>query len=154
MNSPDLKTRRYKIKEAHSLSPRIQWLRDYYFQGVSRPWNNEFTSWTTGTPWDFQYEEISFHIVPETYGFLHTFRSSYNQTAQQVELSPGFWDMSLPERRAWFLKEVMVKHLPQEILPGDLLAGGRFNVMTSTCLDKKQAGDYLNRVGAIREAML
>ena len=55
------------IKQPHNLSPRIQWLRDYYFQGTARRWNNEFTSWTTGTPWDFQYEELPFYIVPETY---------------------------------------------------------------------------------------
>jgi trans-4-hydroxy-L-proline dehydratase len=33
----------------------------------------------------------------------------------------------------------MVNYLPQEILPGDLLAGGRFNVMTSCCLNEKEA---------------
>ena len=65
----------YQIKQTKNLSPRIQWLRDYYFQGVKRRWNNEYTSWTTGTDWDFQYEEASFHIVPETYSFLKTFRS-------------------------------------------------------------------------------
>ena len=93
---------RYEIKSPSNLSPRIQWLRDYYFQGVKRKWNNEYTSWTTGTPWDFQYNELSFYIVPETYGFLQTFRSSFNQTARKVELHPDFWSWSLPERRAWF----------------------------------------------------
>jgi trans-4-hydroxy-L-proline dehydratase len=37
----------------------------------------------------------------------------------------------------------MVKYVPQEILPGDLLAGARFNVQTSTCLDEAQATVYL-----------
>lgn len=45
----------YHIKQPKNLSSRIQWLRDYYFQGVQRRWNNEMTAWTTGTPWDFQY---------------------------------------------------------------------------------------------------
>jgi hypothetical protein len=138
--------RTYQIKETKNLSPRIQWLRDYYFRGVERAWNNEYTAWTTGTPWDFQYEEATFHIVPETYSFLETFRSSYQQVAHQVELPPDFWQWSLPERRAWFNKEVMVDYLPQEILPGDLIAGGRFNVMTSTCLTKKQTRNYLRKV--------
>jgi formate C-acetyltransferase len=48
--TPETKT--FPIKEPKSLSLRIQWLRDYYFQGVKRAWNNEYTSWTTGTPWD------------------------------------------------------------------------------------------------------
>ena len=104
---------RYAVKQPKNLSPRIQWLRDYYFQGVQRRWNNEFTSWTTGTAWDFQYNELTFYIVPETYFYLQTFRSSFKQTARKVDLHPDFWCWSLPERRAWFVKEVMVHYLPQ-----------------------------------------
>ncbi len=132
----------YRIKQPKNLSPRIQWLRDYYFQGVQRRWNNEMTAWTTGAPWDFQYEELTFYIVPETYAFFQTFRSCFQQTARPVALHPDFWMWSLPERKAWFNREVMAHYLPQEILPGDLLAGARFNVMTSTCLDKKEAREY------------
>jgi hypothetical protein len=69
----------YAIKTPENLSPRIQWLRDYYFSGVQRPWNNEATSWTTGTPWDFQYEEFNFYIVPETYAFFPTFRGALSR---------------------------------------------------------------------------
>ena len=129
---------RYAIKTPENLSPRIQWLRDYYFQGVQRAWNNEYTAWTTGTPWDFQYNEISFYIVPETYAFLQTFRSSFRQMARPVELPANFWQLSLPERRAWFVREVMVRYLPKEILPGDLVAGGRFNIQTSCCLTEAE----------------
>jgi formate C-acetyltransferase len=128
----------FAIKTPTNMSSRIQWLRDYYFQGVKRAWNNEYTSWTTGTPWDFQYNELSFYIVPETYSFLQTFRSAFKQMARPVSLHPDFWKWSLPERRAWFNREVMVRYLPKEILPGDLLAGARFNVMTSACLTEKE----------------
>lgn len=138
MTTPVVDETRFAIKVPTNLSPRIQWLRDYYFQGVGRAWNNEYTSWTTGTPWDFQYNELSFYIVPETYAFLQTFRSSFKQVARLVELHPDFWTWSLPERRAWFNREVMVRYLPKEILPGDLLAGARFNIMTSACLTKKE----------------
>ena len=82
---------RYAVKQPKNLSPRIQWLRDYFFQGVQRRWNNEFTSWTTGTPWDFQYNELTFYIVPETYFYLQTFRSSFKQMARKVDLPPDFW---------------------------------------------------------------
>jgi formate C-acetyltransferase len=129
---------RFAVKTPTNLSPRIQWLRDYYFQGVSRAWNNEYTAWTTGTPWDFQYNELTFYIVPETYTFLQTFRSSFKQVARPVRLHPDFWKWPLPERRAWFNREVMVHYLPKEILPGDLLAGGRFNIQTSACLTEKE----------------
>ena len=146
-----------QLKKPKNLSPRIQWLRDYYFKGVDRKWNNEFTSWTTGTPWDFQFEEMSFHIVPEVYTFFQTFRSSFKQTANKVELHPDFWSWRIPQRKAWFNKEVMVHHLPQEILPGDLIAGGRFNIMTSTCSDENEAKEYSRQIygkNGAREALL
>lgn len=148
---------RFTIKEPKSLSDRVRWLRDYYFEGVNRRWNNEYTAWTTGTPWDFQYNELSFYIVPETYFYIPTFRSSFNQTAKRVTLHKDFWTWSLPERRAWFFKEVMVNYLPKEILPGDLLAGARFNVMTSHCLTESETREYDKLVkgkGGAREAML
>jgi pyruvate-formate lyase len=136
----------YTIKEPTNLSPRIQWLRDYYFQGIDRAWNNEWTSWTTGTAWDFQYEELPFYIVPETYAFFSTFRAAFQQTARPVELPPSFWSWSIAERKAWFVKEVMTRYMPQEVLPGDLIAGGRFNVQTSTCLTKQEANEYAKLV--------
>jgi len=138
MTTVSLEKPRFAVKTPKNLSARIQWLRDYYFQGVQRQWNNEYTSWTTGTDWDFQYDELDFYIVPETYAFLQTFRSSFKQVAHPVALHPDFWKWSLPERRAWFNKEVLVRYLPKEILPGDLLAGARFNIQTSACLTRKE----------------
>ncbi|MFU8826551.1 MAG: pyruvate formate lyase family protein [Brevefilum sp.] len=146
----------YTIKTPENLSPRIQWLRDYYFSGVQRAWNNEATAWTTGTPWDFQYEEFNYYIVPETYAFFPTFRGAFKQVARPVDLHPDFWKWSIAERKAWFLKQVMVNYLPQELLPGDLIAGGRFNIQTSTCLDEAQAKAYLDTIegkDALRQAV-
>jgi pyruvate-formate lyase len=146
----------HAIKEPTNLSPRIQWLRDYYFRGLDRAWNNEWVSWTTGTPWDFQYEELPFYIVPESYAFFPTFRAAFKQTARPVELPSAFWSWTIPERKAWFVREVMVNYLPQEILPGDLIAGGRFNVQTSTCLTRREAKEYAKRVyakGGTRQAV-
>ena len=82
---------------------------------------------------------MTFYIVPETYPFLQPFRISMQQSAKPVKLHPDFWSWSLPERKAWFVKEVMVKYVPQEILPGDLIAGGRFNLQTSMCWNEKEA---------------
>ncbi len=136
-NSP-----RYSIKEPRNLSPRIKWLRDYYFQGNNRKWNNEFTGFTTGTPWDIQYQEGNYYIVPETYTFFPTFTGAFQQASFKVDLPEGFWEWSLPERQAWFVREVMVYYLPHEVLPGDLIAGGRFNIQTSKCFTEKEAKDY------------
>ncbi len=132
----------YKIKSPRALSDRVQWLRDYYFKGAERAWNNEQTAWTTGTPWDTVYNEMTYYIVPETYTLQQTIRSSFKLAAREVPLHPDFWTWSLAERRAWFTKEVMVNHLPQEVLPGDLIAGGRFNVQCSLCLNKQEAKDF------------
>ncbi|MCF8053632.1 MAG: hypothetical protein K9K75_00165 [Deltaproteobacteria bacterium] len=123
-------------------SPRITWLRDYYFQGASRRWNNEFTCWSTGAPWDVQFNEMTYYIVPETYPLLQALRGSFRQAARNVPLDEGFWQWSLPERRAWFVKEVMVNRVPQEILPGDLLAGARFNLQTSLCLTATEQKEF------------
>ncbi len=145
------------IKQPSGLSPRIRWLRDYYFRGVSRAWSNQQISFTTGTPWDVQYNECNYHIVPETYAFFQTFTSSYRQIARPVRLASDFWNLSLPERRAWFNKEVMTEYLPQEILPGDLIAGGRFNVHTSLCLteseNRARSAELYGRKGLRRGAI-
>ncbi|MBI5846100.1 MAG: hypothetical protein HZB23_15695 [Deltaproteobacteria bacterium] len=134
------------IKEPKGLSSRIQWLRDFYFSGLDRKWNNEFTAWTTGVPWDEVWDETTYYIVPEVYAFMQTFVSSFKQAARKVDTPTDFFDWPIALRRAWFVKEVMVNHLPQEILPGDLLCGGRFNIQTSACWTRKEAKDRNRRM--------
>ena len=129
------------IKKPGDLSPRTKWLRDYYFEGVNRKWNNEYTGYTTGTPWDCQFDEMTYYIVPENHTFLSTFTCAFKQLSQVVEMPDGFWDKSLVERKADFLKECVVNQVPMEIIPGDLLCGSRFNIMTSMCLTKEQQKD-------------
>ena len=129
------------VKEPYNLSKRIQWLRDYYFRGDKRAWNNEFAAFSTGTPWDEVFDETSFLIVPEVYSFFQTFRESFRMAARTIEPPENFFELSIAERRAWFVKEAIVNRIPQEILPGDLIAGGRFNLMASRCLVKAGSGE-------------
>lgn len=136
----------HAIKEPKGLSKRIQWLRDYYFQGTERAWNNEYTSWTTGTPWDIIYNEMTFYIVPETYTLLTTLGASYLQAARPVALPEDFWQWPRVQRRAWFVREVIVNYVPQEMLPGDLLAGARFNIQTSLCFTKEESSEWLRMI--------
>ena len=146
-----------EIKQTRNLSARVQFLRDYYFSGIKRSWNNQQISFSTGTPWDVQYNECNYHIVPETYAFLQTFTSSYRQIATRVDLCDGFWNLSLPERRAWFNKEVVTRYLPQEVLPGDLIAGGRFNIHSSLCLtgqETKRRAAELHGKNGLRKAAI
>jgi formate C-acetyltransferase len=135
-----------KEQEKKKNSPRIQWLREYYFSGAKRKWNNEYTVWSTGTPWDLQYHEFTYYIVPETYLMFDVMRGGYAQAARTVPVEKNFFNQSIAQRRAAFVKEVMVNHLPQEILPGDLIAGGRFNILTSMCLTRKEQADYNKRI--------
>ena len=136
------------IKEPMTLSPRIKWLRDYYFSGAQRRWNNEFPCWTTGPPWDRQYHEFTYYIVPEAYEMFDVMKGSYRQAARPVDLPNHFWEMSLVERRAWFVRQTMVHYVPQELLPGDLIAGARFNIQTSMCLTRKEQKKYDKRLTA------
>jgi len=141
------------VKQPHGLSPRIQWLRDYYFQGVQRAWNNEWSCWSTGTPWDVCYDELGFHIVPENYALFDALTASILMASEDVPLPSGFWTWSLVERRAWFIKQVVVNQLPQEILPGDLIAGGRFNLMASRCYDKREAAKRAKELSEVRSSV-
>ena len=80
-----------KIKEPKNLTPRIKWLRDYYFQGVERPWNNEYKVFTTGLPHDEVYNEIDYYIVPETYNFFNTFQYGLKQIGKKIETPKDFY---------------------------------------------------------------
>lgn len=126
------------IKQPKNLTPRIEWLRNYYFEGVFRKWNNEYKVFTTGTEHDEMYNELTYYIVPETYTFFSTFQYGLPQIARKIEVPQGFYDQSIAERRAWFVKEAMIKHVPLDILPGDLLCGANFNIFVSHCLTKKE----------------
>ena len=146
-----------RLKQPHHLSPRVQRLRDFYFEGTRRPWNNEFHCFTTGTPWDVVFDEMSFYIVPETYSFFQTFRASSRLAARPIPVPDDFWKRSLPERRAWFIREAMARHLPREILPGSLLAGSRFNLLASRCWTREEARERDRLVmgpRGIRQAVL
>ena len=64
------------IKQPGNLSERVRYLRDYYFEGIKREWNNEYSVYSTGTPWDTQFNEISYYIVPEMFLSSHIRLSS------------------------------------------------------------------------------
>ncbi|MFA5036059.1 MAG: pyruvate formate lyase family protein [Candidatus Izemoplasmatales bacterium] len=130
-----------KMKEPKNLSPRIKWLRDFYFEGAKRAWNNEYSCYTDGKPWDFLFDELTYYIVPETIPFYQTYTSSSLQSAEKIDMPEQFWKLSLKERRATFIKEAIVNHVPTEIIPNDLLCGARFNMLSSHCLTEAEAKD-------------
>ncbi len=128
-----------KIKVPKNLTPRISWLRDYYFEGIKRPWNNEFKAFTTGEDHDEIFNELTYYIVPETYTFFSTYQKGLPQVAQKIEVPKDIYSKSIAERRSYFVKEAVVNKLPLDILPGDLLCGANFNLYVSHCHTKKEA---------------
>jgi len=152
---------RFSIAKPHDLSPRSKWLRDYYFKGIKREWNNQFMPFTTGTDWDIVFHEGDFYVSPEVYYYIQilgkndkgVFASSFRSMAITVELSDNFWELSLPERRAVFFEKVMLDYIPQEIISeNDLVAGGRFNTQLSRCFNKEEAKEYWKKNIRNREA--
>lgn len=140
------------LKKPGNLPLRVKALRDYYFEGVARDWNNEYSCYSTGTPWDLQFNELTYYIVPETFSFFDTFLRSVSQAAQDIPLPEGFFGLSIPERVAEFNRRAAVVHMPAELLPGDLLCGARFNMLTSMCLTENEQRDRDRLTAAARES--
>jgi pyruvate-formate lyase len=142
------KEHKYAIAKPHDLSPRSKWLRDYYFKGTERKWNNQYMPFTTGTDWDLIFEESNMYIVPEAHLYLGNkgkgaFESSMRSMALPIKLQENFWKLSLPERRIIFFEEAMLNYIPQEIISdNDLIAGGRFHTQLSKVLTKKETKEY------------
>ncbi|MFO8017811.1 MAG: pyruvate formate lyase family protein [Promethearchaeia archaeon] len=151
--------RQFQIAESHDLSPRQQWLREYYFKGADREWANEFTPLTTGTDWDVIWHEGDYYVAPEVYYYIGEdeygpFVASIRSMAQKVELPDNFWELSLPERRITFFEEGILNYIPQEIISeNDLIAGGRFNTQLSKCLTKTEAEEYWEKNLECRHAL-
>ncbi len=147
-----------KLIEPHDLSHRSKWLRDYYFLGPEREWNNEFMPFTTGTDWDIIWNETDYYVAPETHTYIGikgkgVFECSFRSVAKPVTTLPeNFWDLSLPERRTLFLEEVILNYVPQEIVGPSLLAGSRFNTQLSKCFNKKEAEKYWKKNLKARKA--
>jgi trans-4-hydroxy-L-proline dehydratase len=125
------------------LSPRVSRLRDEYWHFYERPFTNEVRGYTTGMPWDTVYSTWSWTNVPEVAPFMPGFRSYLLAGAAQVELPPGFWDEPLVVRQALFFREVLRRHLPLQVLEGELIVGSHFSTALSRCLkqDETRARD-------------
>jgi pyruvate-formate lyase len=139
---------KYHIAEPHHLSIRSKWLRDYYFKGVEREWNNKYISFTTGTDWDLIWTESDYYVTPEVHFYIGNkgkgvFEGCLRSIAIPVTLPEGFWDLSLPERRIKFFETVMLDYVPHEIISEyDIIAGGRFNTQLSQCLTKEETKKF------------
>ena len=128
---------------ADALTPRVRRLRDEYFSFYDREYfRNEVMSFSTGQPWDVVYTEHTWCIVPEVIPFLAAFKASLLVDAKTVPLEQNFWKESALARRALFFREVVEKHLPVQVLEGELIVGGQFNTALSRTLKKGEAKTY------------
>ncbi len=125
---------------SEKLSGRVKRLRDEYFNFNGRPYfQNEVMPLTTGTEWDVVFPYHTFGVVPDVYPFLPGFSDSLLACAEKVDVPEGFYEMSLAKRRATFLKIVVEKYLPVQILEGELIVGGQFNTALSRSHTKAEA---------------
>jgi pyruvate formate-lyase/glycerol dehydratase family glycyl radical enzyme len=125
---------------ASTLSPRVQRLRGEYFAFYSRDYfRNEVQPFGSGTPWDEVWSPYHWGVVPEIYVFMDAYRDSLLAAARPVPLPSDFWREPLVVRRARFLREVVEKHLPVQILEGELIVGSYFNTALSKAHTRSEA---------------
>ncbi len=138
----DAREAKFQIwQPSEQMSDRIKVLREFYFQGNKRDWNNEVACFSTGVPGEITWNPRNYMIVPDVYFFMKGFMHSCTETASRVPLPENFWQLSIPERKATFLNLVMVNYLSkqQNILDGELLAGGKFSTALSKCLNPTES---------------
>ena len=132
-----------KLWETHNLSPRVQRLRDEYWSFYERDYyRNEVNAYGTGDEWDELYAPYNWGVVPEIYPFIYITRETMKAMAGKVRIPADFYRLSLAERRALFFNEVLEKHLPVQLLEGELIVGSHFNTALSKTLDRKEMRRY------------
>ncbi len=124
---------------ASTLPARIQKLRDQFWSFYTREYTNEVRAYTTGTPWDTVYSIWSWTNVPEVAMFQPGFRSYLLASAETVALPENFFDQPLIIRQAIFFRQVVSRHLPVEVLQGELVVGSHFSTALSRCLREDES---------------
>jgi len=128
---------------SEQLSDRVKRLRDEYFAFRDRShFRNEVMPFGTGTPWDRVWCPHNWSIVPEILPFLEAYEDSLAAGARPVPFPDRMYDEPLVVRRAAFFAEVIERHLPVQILEGELVVGGQFNTALSLTLSRKETGRY------------
>jgi pyruvate formate-lyase/glycerol dehydratase family glycyl radical enzyme len=131
---------------APSLSARVGRLRDEFFSFYTRDYfRNEVRPFGSGTPWDEVWSPHQWTVVPEIYVFLDAYRDSLLAAARPVPLPADFWREPLVVRRARFFQEVLGKHLPVQILEGELIVGSYFNTALSKAHTRGEARRWKSR---------
>ncbi|MBN1342071.1 MAG: hypothetical protein JXQ73_05290 [Phycisphaerae bacterium] len=125
------------------LSDRVKRLRDEYFSFRERDhFRNEVMPFGTGADWDRVWCPHSWTIVPEMIPFLAAYEDSLAACAKTVPVPDHLYGNPNALRRAEFFAEVIEKHLPVQILDGELVVGGQFNTALSLTLSRDETRQY------------
>ena len=126
------------------LTQRVKRLRDEYVDIEGRDhFRNEMIPFTTGTDWDAMWSPSQWGVVPELIPFNKAFLETLPMLARKVELPPDFWQKKHVTRVASFFREVIARYLPVQILEGELIVGGQFNVALSRAHNKKENREWM-----------
>ena len=135
------------------LSERVTRLRDEYVNIYERKFHNEIMPFTTGAEWDTMWSPCLWGVVPDLLAFHKAFLETLPLVATKVELPPDFWEKPQAVRVATFFREVISNYLPVEILDGELIVGGQFNVALSRAQNRKEAKQWKKRTDDWLEQM-
>lgn len=135
------------------LSERVTRLRDEYVNIYERKFHNEIMPFTTGAEWDTMWSPCLWGVVPDLLAFHKAFLETLPLVATKVELPPDFWKKPQAVRVATFFREVISNYLPVEILDGELIVGGQFNVALSRAQNRKEAKQWKKRTDDWLEQM-
>ncbi len=135
------------------LSERVTRLRDEYVNIYERKFHNEIMPFTTGAEWDTMWSPCLWGVVPDLLAFHKAFLETLPLVATKAELPPDFWKKPQAVRVATFFREVISKYLPVEILDGELIVGGQFNVALSRAQNRKEAKRWKKRTDDWLEQM-
>lgn len=125
------------------LSDRVKKLRDEYFDIENRDYfRNEVKPYTTGKDWDTVWSPTLWGVVPDLIQFHRGIMESLQIAAEKVDLPLDFWDKPHVVRVAMFFRAVLTEYLPVQILDGELIVGGQFNVALSRSHDKRQGAEW------------
>nr|MDO8098440.1 pyruvate formate lyase family protein [Candidatus Njordarchaeota archaeon] len=136
---------------SEKLSPRIKRQRAYYFLDEKRPFQNDIRCYTTGIPND--HIETPFTLAEGLMGYLagitgldlpKTVEMGALLIAEKLALPKDFWDQPLIVRRA-IVFEATLRQIPVDILPDELIVGGRFCTGMSAGLNEKELEEFNKR---------
>ena len=131
---------------SRELSDRVSRLRSEYFNINEREYfRNEMLPFTTGTEWDVLWSPALWGVVPDLIAFNKAFLESLPMLAEKVDLPDGYWEKPHVVRVAMFFREVISKYLPVDILEGELVVGGRFNVALSRAHTRNESRRWMKK---------